>query len=299
MRDLGQEIKRRRNARKWPQKMLAHQLGISQRTLRSLENSGYQPKPSLQGELIRVLGFTTTEMSRLCSLGNYRLSGHDYVERQHNGSYVAFANELIKFDKKTIVPASLSSATAEDALPEEFTGIPGDRASNLRDHQGNWCVQTFQDELVGYWEFYVLDDEHFERIRRGELKDGEVTNNMLVPLWRPGRYNMYFNVVTTEEGDHRKEEPILNLIGAIGERLFYLAKRGIFFSKICADAFTTRGAKLCEFMGFKLEAENQSAPDGFSAKIYYLSGSNIAKGHFKENTALIEAYQIEFRLDGK
>lgn len=137
-----------------------------------------------------------------------------------------------------------------DVLTDEREGTVAQWAPVFVAHPETWVLLTTgPKQIVGYWCFEALHDEHFRRAKAGELMDSEITLDTVAPLDVPGIYNLYFvllGVLPECPGGGAK------LIDAFFDRIEALAVRGIFFREVCANAFTKDGKRICEGFGMTL-----------------------------------------------
>lgn len=281
---FGIEIENRRKAKGITQADAAERMGMSERHLRRLE-SGDVKKPGLHHlvALKRELDFTESEIKRFLSRSDYKICGPEFVESKLSGCYKTLARRVLEIDFSTI-----------DNLTEEFSGTVEDRAPIFEKSPDSWRLLIHEGEIVGYWQLYCLQSEYFEKMRAGEMKDGEIVSHMIEPLAFRGHYQAYFNIIATKEGRHRGAEPVVLLLESVMECLWTLAQTGIFFSDVCADAFTDDGRRVCDLIGMAPETDNQNAPDGVEATIYSIRGADIKNGMLSRKKELVIEYEKEF-----
>lgn len=138
-----------------------------------------------------------------------------------------------------------------DNLNEGNEGTPNQWAPVFMNNPDCWKLLALRDaELVGYWSFFALNDNTFERMKNGEMNDSEITMDEVVEMDKPGTYNIYLVMVCIKEHYRKKGVPILyqSLIDQLNE--LTLSNRII--SNICLNAFTDEGKTLAKNIGLKL-----------------------------------------------
>lgn len=142
-----------------------------------------------------------------------------------------------------------------EALTIEREGTVNQWAPIFIDHPNNWILLIKgPKKIIGYWHFVTLKDEDFLRAKKGELLDGQITNDMVVPIDVPGIYNLYFIMIGVlpeyKFGGAKLIEEFFN-------RIEMLANRGVYFREMCANAFTKNGKRLCEGFGMSIVGEHK------------------------------------------
>ena len=130
---------------------------------------------------------------------------------------------------------------------------------------GMRLVVNSNEEIVAYWHFLPLDDEHYEKAKKGELDDGSIRIDALDILGPPGEYNMYFTIIAIVPS-YRGIRALRLLLDAFAENLLQMAKRDIFFPEICATAFTPEGDAMCKTLKMKLLTKHHA-----HGKVYWLN----------------------------
>ncbi|MCB1824783.1 MAG: hypothetical protein KDJ54_09510 [Candidatus Competibacteraceae bacterium] len=117
----------------------------------------------------------------------------------------------------------------------------------MRDVDG-WSAIAIDRQIIGYYSFFALIEDSYERAKRGHLLDSEVTIDNTVPFDVPGIYKGYFVLIGADpkfSGAGRK------LLDSFFDNLQALAERGVLFEEMLANAFTADGKRTCE--GFGME----------------------------------------------
>lgn len=111
-------------------------------------------------------------------------------------------------------------------------------------------VLSQSDSLVGYWSIFPLEDPHYRGFRSGRCCDSVLNFGMLPLLEKGGRFNAYFiSMCCSKEGGdpfRSRRQLLLSIFDAL--RVF--ADDGVFFSEICAHAWSEEGDRLCR--GFEM-----------------------------------------------
>ena len=105
-------------------------------------------------------------------------------------------------------------------------------------------------QIVGYWHFEALPENLYEKARKGELEDGEITvENVVIPC-RPGLIEIYFIIFVVDRSFRGFKSNRL-LLDALLDRLEEFVSAGISPRRICANAFTPEGVGLCKSLGLR------------------------------------------------
>jgi hypothetical protein len=171
-----------------------------------------------------------------------------------------------------------------DDLSPELEGRVDQWLPVYLDHPDTWRVLvTPQRELVGYWHFVPLFDEDFACALDGRLRDAELTADRVRPLALPGTYPLYFVCVALmPQFRHTKAYTLLinSFFGVVEE----LARNGIFFDQLCANAYTPSGQGLCKTFGL-----TPSGPHVDRGQIHVGSMSRLLQLPFCERFPEVQA----------
>lgn len=119
------------------------------------------------------------------------------------------------------------------------------------DHPDTWrLLVTPLNQIVGYWHFVPLFDDDFRCAMNGTLKDGEITTDKVRLFELPGVYPLYivsFGLLPR----YRRTKGYCLLLNSLFDVIRELAKDGIFFDKVCANAFSSSGDSLCKSFGMR------------------------------------------------
>lgn len=150
-------------------------------------------------------------------------------------SGVELLEHLIRLDYATI-----------EGLNEDNEGRAEQWSPVFMDHPDTWRLLVTQPgEIVGYWHFVPLFEDDLQRARSGTLLDSDITTDRVCYLELPGTYGIYFVSITVLPS-HRGISSFRMLMDALVAQLIRLARHGVFFGEICANAFTPQGEALCK-----------------------------------------------------
>ncbi len=159
-----------------------------------------------------------------------------------------------------------------------------------------WRLMTAgPGKVAGYWHFVRLRDPEFELMTKGKLLDGGITTETVLPLDRPGQYDIYFVslCMRPEYQKLRNARAATVLIGAFFDSASVMAQRGVFIRNFYANAYTLDGAAICECFGMHPVGRHDSR-----GLVYAKRFSDFPKWRMMSNyQEMIALYQREFGLD--
>jgi hypothetical protein len=173
-----------------------------------------------------------------------RLAGPDDVS-QWGWDGKTLLKKLIELDRKLL----------GSSLTNEREGTVDQWAPIFMGYPETWALLVRGPKnIVGYWHFAALREETYNRAYSGELLDSEIVPETMEALETPGRHHLYFIMIGV-----LPEYPsgLNTLMEAFFDRLETLAQRGIFFSEVCANAFTSKGVRLCQGFGMTAKKEHR------------------------------------------
>ena len=145
--------------------------------------------------------------------------------------------ELIKLDKKLL----------GDSLNEEREGTVAQWAPVFMAHTDGWILLATSDrQIIGYFSFFALKDDAYQKAESGILLDSEVTTAATNALDVPGVYKAYFILLGALPEYPRAGARLLE---AFFDQLEGLARHGVLFEEMLANAFTPDGKRICEGFG--------------------------------------------------
>lgn len=212
---------------------------------------------------------------------DYRVAGAEYVRWRYENDYLRFLDDLIRLDYETI-----------DGLDPLDEGTAPQWAPIFHNSSENWRVILHRDEIVGYWLFAFLKEEHFAKARSGELRDSMITLDALDFALSPGEYLGYF-VMFSLRKDHQKSRAFDCLMKSLAGTVTELAKHDRFFKSISVHAFTKLDENICETLGMKPDGEHQSGAGGVVRR-YLLTGKEVANSYFARNHLVRSKYRQRF-----
>ena len=131
---------------------------------------------------------------------------------------------------------------------------------------------------AGYFNTMPVSDAMYQRIRRGEIADNEVSANDIVPFTAGQTVRIYLMSIAIAEkyrrwGDGLMQLSYVQLLTGFIDKLRYHAKtRGIRATHFIAIAWTAEGRRMCEFFGM-----DQVGKDRFEDPIYELDIEALLK----------------------
>jgi hypothetical protein len=155
-------------------------------------------------------------------------------------------------------------------------------------HPPTWrMILDERDKVVGYWHFAVLRPDVYRTAVEGRLLDSQITTDALLPLTQEGRYDIYFTAVCVTPARRGARASGL-LFGALADVAVTLAAQGIFFARVCGNAYTPEGVRLCRKLGLSRSRPHKSA----RGEIYEGDFRDIAARFPRRwRASLLEAYE--------
>jgi hypothetical protein len=134
------------------------------------------------------------------------------------------------------------------------------------DHPDSWrLLVDHHNDIVGYWHFVPLFENYYNQAKEGKLLDSEITSEKLCYLEMPGIYKIYFVSISIMP-KYRNAMSFNLLINSFIDRLDDLAKKGIYFHEMIANAFTPQGISLCKTLEMNFICDHADY-----GKIYWLN----------------------------
>ncbi len=111
--------------------------------------------------------------------------------------------------------------------------------------------------IVGYWHSLALKDKYFDLQKRGLLEDSQIDAESIFPLTKKGIYKLYNMEIALKRA--LQDTGVVNLLyDSYFDAIEEFAKKGIFFSEVCANAYTKAGEAVCRRCGMEHVADNIS-----------------------------------------
>lgn len=104
--------------------------------------------------------------------------------------------------------------------------------------------------IIGGIDIEPIDDEFYDRIRRGDFIDMDITTDDILDYTLPYPYSVYFSSIIVHP-DYRSSDAFFLMYNKAVEHFINLAKREIYIRRMIADAVTPEGKKLCRIFGMK------------------------------------------------
>jgi pimeloyl-ACP methyl ester carboxylesterase len=168
---------------------------------------------------------------------------HDDIEQ-----FVATLNATAAIDD--VCFANLSGynlSKVPRGLSTTWIGINPDIYTFLFDRQ--------LERVCGYINAMPIDDDCFDKIKAGEIRDNEITSDDITPFLRNQRVKLYLMSVAIDPSLRRAnqgllQEPLERLVNAfVGKLYYYAVNHRIRVTEIVSVGWTGSGRKLCEAFG--------------------------------------------------
>jgi glycosyltransferase involved in cell wall biosynthesis len=174
----------------------------------------------------------------------------------------------------------LDYATME-GLTQSAAGTPIQWRAIFEDHPDSWRIlSTATPSVVGYWHFVALFKDDFQRALEGQLLDKDIAADRVQSFELPGVYNIYFAGLAIHPSQ-RSHLSLNALVSSFFEVLQSLANNGIFFEKLCANAFTSYGRSICETLNFTRAGSGVSGGHIYATTIIRLLERPLAARYAK------------------
>ena len=223
------------------------------------------PEPLLEKEEIELKSLSAASIDDVISWG---WDGHRLLD------------ELIRLDYETI-----------EGLTLDHEGQTSQWARVFMDHPDTWrLIVDGQESIVGYWHFAPLFESEFELARQGRLLDSHITADKIRLFELPGQYDMYF-VSICIQARFRRTPAVHLLFSSLLRTITGLARQGVFFRDVCANAYTPSGAAICRSFGMEYVRDHVSHGQVYVRKFYPFPEHGI----FNDFAALVQLYAEKFR----
>lgn len=145
------------------------------------------------------------------------------------------------------------------------------------------------DSIIGHWFFVSLYDKEFELLKRGELKEGDISYRNIDYLDLPGHYKGYFCQIDIVK-EYRNARTLQLLIISFLKQLEVLAESGIFITEWCVEALSPEGISLSRSMGLSYVGQGSDGGDIYAGSASLMFERPI----FQRVPNLIRLYQVEW-----
>lgn len=146
------------------------------------------------------------------------------------------------------------------------------------------------NELIGYWHYVFLNEETFDKAKKGLLLEGEITTDMLISPDSPGEYDGYFLCLTIAQ-EHRTARNLMRLFQAFARQMEEYAEKGIFVREWCTNAYSEEGETMCKVMKHAFLCNNISSGRMYGSPFRPSPEMSVFRFHDK----LISLYREYFR----
>ncbi|MEM0134170.1 MAG: hypothetical protein QXU18_02930 [Thermoplasmatales archaeon] len=133
-------------------------------------------------------------------------------------------------------------------------------------------------EIAGYWSYVPLFSENLEMLKRGEILEGQISEDMVPAMEMSGHFKIFFTMLALQE-NYRGTSSIHLLYYSFLKVVEELAKQGIFFDEIVANAYTPAGIAVCKSLGMNYVRDSPSKGKIFSMPFYPFPKSIVLTEH--------------------
>lgn len=177
---------------------------------------------------------------------------------------------------------SLDYETTEN-LNESNEGTPNQWGPVFFENPDCWKLLALRDkELVGYWSFFALNEETFEKAKKGELLDSEINLKNVIQMDKPGFYNIYFVIICVKE--YYRKKGFLMLYESLIEKINELTETNRQIENICINAFTDNGKALAKNFGLNRIKKHKEFGEIYFGNFNDIKNSRTSRGLIKLNS---------------
>ena len=292
---LSTHLKSRREARGLSQEQAADLLSVDKDTISRWERGKNRPTGRSLIETLKLEysisqnelndWFAEMAIQNLNLDKQYFIRGYEYLSAVGIDEE-ELLNRLIEIDVSLVPRLTL----LDEGSPEQWAPI-------FHSSPFTWKLLTWGDQIVGYWHYLFLKDEHFERVKKGNLRDSEITLSMLeYPslVNTDNNYKLYMIMIGVH-GAHQHQGSGSKLVRSFVNEIDRFAANNVFISDFVAVAYTPQGLTLCNDFGMECIGRHTSARAGELAEIFYATGHQVAKqGHLSKHPKIARAYFRRF-----
>jgi len=290
------QLRARREARGFSQELAAERLGVDKDTVSRWERGKNRPLGVAVLESLKAVydvsqaelddWFSEWSTKRVREIDRYFIRGHEFLAASGMDEE-ALVEKIIELDISMIPTLT----AIDEGTLEQWAPIF--QASPL-----TWKLLTHGEKIVGYWQYVCLEDQYFEQVKNGTLRDSQIVLPMLeFPCFlSPEKtYKMYV-VMMGVHNSHQFFGPGGKLINSLIREIERAAANGLFFSEFATVAYTAQGISLCKNFGLKHIGHVGSPKCNSMAEIFHGTGGKIAQvGHLSKIPGLARAYKDRFR----
>lgn len=297
---LARQLKARREALGITQEEMAATLGVDKTTLWRWESGQTRPKSKeILERLKRAYGASQEELNAWfaglaleqdTSESAYAMRGYDLLVEQGMDLH-DLLDQLIEIDAQ-ILPHLRSS---EIGTAEQWMSV-------FQESPSTWRLLTCRGEIIGYWHYLCLTRDAFDLAKEGRLRDGEITPAMVefpLPLDSGITYLMYIAMFGISP-QHERPMADMILMRDFLKEVRAAAELGVFFSEICAVAFSSKSAFLCRQIGMQSIGQYQYRREDEIGEVFFLEGAQVPETRLAAgNRRLAELYRKRFLFHSK
>ena len=136
-----------------------------------------------------------------------------------------------------------------ETLDEASEGSPQQWERFLSEASETFRYAMLDNEIVGNWSITALNDESYNRAKRGELMEGDIEYDDTPLVFMPGHYNGYILAIGMLPG-YRNARSIRMLVESFLQQVADYKEMGILFDSWLINAFSKDVERLVASMGF-------------------------------------------------
>lgn len=251
--NFGNKLKKIIAAKSISREQLAHDIGVSLKTVNRWINEGHKPRTERIKALKNVLELSDQDIREWLGLNSSELlrTSGDYsvcsfiTAKGRLGSFEALAEELENIESNFPVPMQENEyGTSEQWL--EILKIAPDSGGVLL-HKDN--------EFVGHWQCLPVKEYIYHKFISGENVNQNISCNDVFIITDPGHYKMIFVSLFVLE-DHRNYHSQRLMRMDFLDFLRESAENGIFFDSIICNITGLQALNLCESFGLKFKIKH-------------------------------------------
>lgn len=196
----------------------------------------------LIGLLGTVIGVALTKMTE-----NY------FDKKKEIKLFIASIDDVVRWGwggKKLLQHLIALDYETTDNLNEDNEGTTNQWAPVFMENPDCWKLLAIRScEVVGYWSFFPLKKDFFEKMKSGVANDSEITTETVASFNAPGYYDIYICIICIKEIYRRTGYTMLydSLVAKLNE----LTDAGYIINEVCANAFTDIGEVMSKNIGLK------------------------------------------------
>jgi hypothetical protein len=137
-----------------------------------------------------------------------------------------------------------------EVYKEDFRGIYETCVGWWKRNPDIYIMMTEEEtgEVIGYINMMPVSSECYDRLRSGKSLDTEIPVSEIEIYDAPGTFSMYLSSIAIRS-DRQGTQAFHILMDGFASHIKELASRWIIFSRIVGDAVSSKGCKVCEYIG--------------------------------------------------